>query len=398
MLTALDPLSPLPALAAVLLFLGCGALLGRVQHHVPAPGRYATIDGLRGFLAFFVFLHHSAYWYFFLRTGRWGGIDSHLYLHFGESSVMMFFMITSFLFASKVLDAEARPIDWRRLYLGRVMRLTPLYLVAMLVLFTLVAVESDFTRRVPVAALLRDAAIWLGFSIFGQPDLNGVPQATNLIAGVTWSLPFEWLLYAALPVFAWLLRRRTPWPWLLGGLLVASVIAWEQRNPLAFRSFAVGIGAAFAVRHAPLRAACTSRVAGLLAVLCIVAAVIVRPSAYSGTTAPLIGMAFVIIACGHSLFGLLSLPASRVIGEMGYSIYLLHGAVLTITFRYLIGVERTVQLTPLQHWLVVLAVVPVLFVVCALSFRWIEQPGIAAGQRWEARLQRRAPASVRAPC
>lgn len=56
----------LTAVAALFSF-----LLFRRQVVGPKQGRFDAIDGLRGYLAFFVFLHHSAIWYFFLRTGFW---------------------------------------------------------------------------------------------------------------------------------------------------------------------------------------------------------------------------------------------------------------------------------------------------------------------------------------
>lgn len=34
-----------------------------------ASQRCSALDGLRGYLAFFVVLHHSAYWFHYLRTG-----------------------------------------------------------------------------------------------------------------------------------------------------------------------------------------------------------------------------------------------------------------------------------------------------------------------------------------
>ncbi|GAC1629514.1 MAG: acyltransferase [Nevskia sp.] len=385
----MSPLNPLPALIAILLLLGCGWLLGRIDKHAAAPGRFTSIDGLRGLLAFFVFLHHAAYWYFYPRTGQWGPVDSNLFMHFGESGVMLFFMITAFLFTSKLLEARERPLDWPRLYVSRVMRLVPLYLFAMLLLFTLVAVESGFVRRVPLPELLRDAAIWLGFSIFGQPDLNGVAQTTFLLAGVTWSLPFEWLFYFSLPVIGLLLGRRPPLVWLVFGFAAAAVVASQQNNPLAIRSFAGGAAAAFAARSPRLRMRLAGKAASVFALACIATAVIIRPSAYSLPVFPLMTAAFIAIACGNDLFGLLASKAARSIGDMGYSLYLLHGALLSVTFRYLISLDVARTLSPVQHWAVILACVPVLVALCALSYRWIEVPGMAAGTRIDAWLKRR---------
>lgn len=94
----MGPVSPLPAIICLLVAIGTSFLLVKRFGVPPAQGRYASIDGLRGYLALFVFLHHSSVWYFFLRTGQWEDPPSNLYTHFGSSSVLLYFMITGFLF------------------------------------------------------------------------------------------------------------------------------------------------------------------------------------------------------------------------------------------------------------------------------------------------------------
>ena len=120
-------------------------LVGLLIKQPASEGRYATIDGLRGYLAFFVFLHHGTIWYFYLRTGMWEAPPSNLYNQFGQSSVALFFMITGFLFWTKLLEAPHKPIDWGRLFVSRVLRLMPLYLCAMLLVLLTVAILSNGT-------------------------------------------------------------------------------------------------------------------------------------------------------------------------------------------------------------------------------------------------------------
>ena len=57
---------------------------------MPDPGRFESVDGLRGFLAFFVFLHHSTVWHGFVRFGVWAPPNSYLFDHMGKSSVSLF--------------------------------------------------------------------------------------------------------------------------------------------------------------------------------------------------------------------------------------------------------------------------------------------------------------------
>ena len=55
----MNPVSSLPAIAATLLaFITTWALLKKFPT-TAENGRFLSIDGLRGYLAFFVFLHHA---------------------------------------------------------------------------------------------------------------------------------------------------------------------------------------------------------------------------------------------------------------------------------------------------------------------------------------------------
>ncbi|RYZ83642.1 MAG: acyltransferase, partial [Proteobacteria bacterium] len=88
-----------------------------------ASTRFVSIDGLRGYLAFAVYLHHSCIWYFYLQTGRWEVPPSSLYTMLGQGAVALFFMVTSFLFATKILYSKANRIDWFGFYILRAARL-----------------------------------------------------------------------------------------------------------------------------------------------------------------------------------------------------------------------------------------------------------------------------------
>jgi len=84
-----------------------------------------------------LFCLHGSMWYPYARTGDWLADGANVYTHLGRSGVAVFFMITSFLFWGKLLksrDDKVR-IDWMRLFLGRIFRLTPMYLVVMAVFF-----------------------------------------------------------------------------------------------------------------------------------------------------------------------------------------------------------------------------------------------------------------------
>src|SRR4051794_29707847 len=102
----LDPVSPWPAVACLVLAVLTARLLVWKFGAPPSAGRYVSIDGLRGYLALAVLLHHACTWYFYARTGKWAPPPSNLYTHFGHSGVALFFMITGFLFFTKLLNSR----------------------------------------------------------------------------------------------------------------------------------------------------------------------------------------------------------------------------------------------------------------------------------------------------
>lgn len=130
--------NPLIALAAYLLAIVTSALLLRavpkIARHLQHSGesRYASIDGLRGYLAFGVFVHHSIITWIFLRTGVIDFPPSNFYSMLGQGSVALFFMITGFLFWGRLIK-HGRNHDWLAFAISRVFRLYPLYLPLLLV-------------------------------------------------------------------------------------------------------------------------------------------------------------------------------------------------------------------------------------------------------------------------
>ncbi|MGY0194766.1 acyltransferase family protein [Leptothrix sp. BB-4] len=373
----MNPVSPIPAIAIALTGSATAWALATWRRSAPEPGRHASIDGLRGYLALSVFLHHGCIWFFHLRTGRWETPPSNLYVHLGQTSVALFFMITAFLFVTKVLDASQRPIDWLRLYVGRVMRLTPLYLLAMALLFAVVAWRSGGQLQEPPADLLRHATEWLLFSVGGTQDLNGVRDTLVIVAGVTWSLPYEWFFYLCLPLLALATGRRPPLAAHLAGLLALLFLLVWHPHAMQMSAFLGGVLAALCVRSPGLRERASRPAASLLVIALLAVAVARFPGAYQAVPMLLVSLAFCLIAAGSSLFGLLTCRTSRVLGEMTYSLYLLHGLLLYALFEGVLGAERAAGLSATQHWLMVLVLCPVLILLSQLAYRMVEQPGLA---------------------
>jgi peptidoglycan/LPS O-acetylase OafA/YrhL len=384
----LHPVSLIPFFAAMCVaFLSC-VLLGRLYGKPPTQGRFVAVDGLRGYLALSVFLHHSVIWYYFLHTGKWDLPPSRFYTHLGQSSVAMFFMITSFLFFTKIMDGRKTGIDWGKLLVGRFMRLAPLYLFAMVVMLTIIAWVTGGQMRVPASSLAEAIASWLSFSIPGRPDINTVP-GTLVTSGVTWSLVYEWFFYLALPAMALLFRAGVPLLYLgLSAASIAAFSAWGLEMKIA-QAFLGGMIASVLVRSDLFCRYARNGVFSLVIIGCAYLVVTNYASAYGGKPLALLTLAFVLIAAGNDVFGMLSRASSRVLGELAYSIYLLHGIVLFLAFQLLLGTKAGRALSPEAHWLLVLAMTVVLILICHATFRWIETPGMRMTGRVTAWLRER---------
>jgi peptidoglycan/LPS O-acetylase OafA/YrhL len=91
------------------------------------------------------------------------------------------------------------------------------------------------------------------------------------------------------------------------------------------------------------------------------------------------------VAAGNSFLGLLESAASQTLGEMAYSIYLLHGIVLYTTFEGVVGSAGSKRLSVFGHWAVVAAVIPALLILSCLAFCFIERPAMektTAAEQW----------------
>lgn len=341
-----------------------------------ADGRYTSIDGLRGYLAFGPFLYHSCMWYAYIRTGIWELPKSNLYVHFGQGAVVMFFMITSFLFTSKILDSKKSPIDWLKLFVSRFMRIVPLYGAVMVALFVLVAAVSGGKLKEPVPVVLTSVAKWLTFKIWGGGDINGVQHTSLIVAGVTWTLVYEWYFYMALPLLALLLRRPPPiWALLLS---IACVLYFEIWHfSVHYLAFGGGTIAALLFKIRTFRKLAVWPWTSIIVIAAIGSACALFPSAYEFGAIALYTLAFALIAAGSDIFGALSSAISRVFGEIAFGIYLIHGVVLFTLFTLVINKPIASAFSPTVHWLVIVAISPTVVGLSFLSFRYIEAPAMA---------------------
>ncbi|MFH0128795.1 acyltransferase family protein [Variovorax sp. VaC1] len=364
--------------------------------------RTATLDGLRGFLALSVFVHHLMVTHGYIERGEWTFPPSGFHTLLGQVGVGVFFMITGFLFWGKLLDAEGRP-DWRSLYLGRLWRIGPTYLLAVGLMFLVVAWKTGFVLREPAWSVLAAALQWLALGIVPQqPDINGYVGTTLILAGVTWTVFVEWLFYGSLRLMAPLARSgRTP-RFVAAGLLllclpaltVASLpSAGSPTKPTlalvigalawVLASFLLGMLSAWQLRNDGVnraRGRLPEWAASLLALLCLAAVFIGFPHMVGPVQVLLLWLFFHLVCSGSTLYGLLATRVARRMSTVSYSIYLLQGLVLTVIFA-MPPVRDFAMAGAMQYWMVGTLCALLLVAASVASYRFVEKPGIARGRR-----------------
>ena len=342
------------------------------------------MDGLRGFLALAVVFHHVAIYHQFLQhaslTSRaWSVPPSRFYHTLGMAGMSMFFMITGYLFWSRLLKQQGRP-GWTQLYVGRIFRIGPLYVAALAV-----ASVCDFLSRTPVPStpLWKLTATWslLGLSVF--------PDRHEFLAGVTWSIQDEWLFYLSLPLLAFL-AARSRHHLALTLLLLAIPLVLIQTDfhhagsaPLQIHLVRPALFFAGMVCASLHRSGFKPPLPDWLA-SCLVVASVASTLLFHDifTPAPLLllGLAFFLIASGCSVWGMLtSRPAIRL-GDVSYGVYVLQGLALATLFRP--PLLRAFALSsPWHHWSLALLAMLLLVMLATATHVLIERPGIALGRR-----------------
>ncbi len=389
--------APLLILAAYLLALAVATLLVRIpgiaRNLEFAAGRATTIDGLRGYLAFAVFIHHAAIAWQFHQTGEIALPSERIFAQIGQVGVAMFFMITGFLFWDRLLK-QGRDHDWQAFAISRVFRLYPLYLPLLLALLATVFYLQGWSLHESPQQLLKHVALWL---IFDRPDINMVTGTGTLISNVTWTLTYEVYFYLALPLLGMIFIYRGTHArtiaCLVGLYLLAQVVGWEHSLKKKYLlGFLGGIAAAYWIRKPALVTWGRSRLAAIVALVLLVVVLTLLRKTFAVFPLLLLSVFFFVVVSGNDLFGALRLRSVRWMGEISYSTYLLHGFLLWWMAYHFYPQGGFAPHDPLPFLAMIAVCCVLLVLISSLTFLIFEKPGIAKGKQWvkQLRLKRAA--------
>ena len=336
--------------------------------------RDSPLDGLRGALATCVFAHHFYLMYRWNTEGQWSVADNfglhwmYFAQNLGAIPVSLFFMITGFLFLNKIKQKE---IDWKKMYLARIRRIMPLYLLSLLFVvyasFKAVGVEN---------VAFWDGADWLfHWATFRYQPLNGfISFVSN--AGVQWTLLYEWGFYFSLPFIHTAMHQlpasnKKQWGVmaLCGALFGWIITQTDTHHYWQFVLFAAAVSLSGVLLPFIRRSKKWLNVA--LPLLLLATAFLFPP--YTPINRILVALLFLLLAGGYDFGGILRHRGMKMLGDMSYSIYLMHGVVLYSVFA--LGGWFDFQAHGL---LVYIATFPLIFVLVLLlsctTYLGVERP------------------------
>jgi peptidoglycan/LPS O-acetylase OafA/YrhL len=363
--------------------------------------RFRSIDGIRGFLALSVFIHHFVITYYWKEKGVWVLPPEKIFHNFGSVGVIIFFMITGFLFISKITKKNQK-VNWYQLYKSRVFRIMPLYLFALGIITLIVFTTSGFQLKVPLITLIEQYAKW--FLFFGK-DLNDYSDldAERIIAGVDWTLKYEWLFYLSLPIVALIIKKFKIFG--VVSIILVSIIYFKfsvligEFNTRYLIFFCIGGLCSYAVNHYQEILTMINHyqlvsriVAKYRPIFCIkgklvssinlllMLSAIFYPHTLNIIHTAIISLFFLLTLLGNDLYGLFSLRSSLVLGEISYSIYLIHGIILYLFFTTFNLIDLT-QYSQTEFFMLMPLISVIVVSVSAITFLFIEKPGIDIGRR-----------------
>ncbi|EML3184360.1 acyltransferase [Pseudomonas aeruginosa] len=363
----------------VISVIGIGEIVKRagVTSHITII-RSSPIDSLRGWLATAVACHHTIITYIWKTEGSWKDSESSVISNMGSIPVSMFFMITAFLFFGKIYNKEP---TWRDILLSRLTRILPLYYTMVSVVVAFSIATTGFIIN-STKGLAIDVSKWMLF--IGAP-INGLSDSRNMLAGVQWTLIYESIFYLSLPLIAIFASKRksliatafsliTVTPICIAGYVKGII------RPELFSLFAIGFIPVIIKAKSPYMHNAMQTKLAAAASLIIIFAAFTFTEKYSLLQIALVGISFVPIALGNELFGILRPEGSKSLGEISYSIYLIHGAVLYAMFS--IANITSFNLGIYTFSVYIPIVLLITSTISILTYKYIESPWISISKRY----------------
>ncbi|QEY17068.1 acyltransferase [Cellvibrio sp. KY-GH-1] len=248
-------------------------------------------------------------------------------------------------------------------------------------LIVIVFIESNWELHVAPKILLSEINKWI---LFNGELINAFPETRRIIAGVDWTLKYEWIFYSALPLLAFGGRCIGKLMALAVAVVVGVVTAQDLMIGVIKLKFTfcffMGWMAAILIDQKWISGLVLMYRSGasLLALICLVCGCLVET--YSFAQMLISGVAFILLASGANLFGLLELKASKILGDLSFGVYLLHGMLLYVAFTVFDAVDFSLIGYPF-YWVIFVFMLIGVVGLSVAAHLLIERPFMLIGKR-----------------
>lgn len=326
-------------------------------------GRDQHLDGLRFFLAIAVVYHHSVFMFRYWNGLGWNEDGYIIGEKFGRYAVAGFFMLSAYLFS----DRRFRTLgSYAVFFVKRCLRILPLayFTSAICIVLALYLNYKVGPEHTPTnARFWRDLLIAPFFPYVGTFAIT-----STFNGGVMWTLTYEWGLYLSLPVILWMRRRLGP---IAVSTAATLIFAWLAQYHLPVNAkFIVCFPIGFLARdlkgkfHIPQL---MSSASVLVLLWCVFYS---DSNVFNIENFILLGVLFVLITNGTTIFGLLESRAAVRLGEASFSIYLLHGIFLFFLNKWI----TPFQVSHLTYQSFLFLTFAAICTASVLTFHFIEAP------------------------
>ena len=376
-------------IAAMLLLIRLPAFASADHKWHISSSRTSTIDGLRGYLAVGVFIHHGIIYYQYLTEGVWDNPPSSLYTQLGAMNVSLFFMITGYLFWGKIISSQGRP-GWLKLFIGRAFRIGPVYFLMTGLMLLIIAIATQFTLQEPLSKVLTELAPLLLFGIF-EPGhvINGYHGPRGITAAVTWTLRYEWVFYLLILPFSALFARNRKHHLIYAATTLLICFAYPvfkdgSGNHLLLAAFYIGMVCASLQDH-QWAIKLSDRTLSVMTIIALWLVFFLPLPLDRTLQTALLGLVFLSVVNGCSLFGMLTTQSAQRLGEISYGIYLLQGIVL-FSFAQIPDIRDIATATSTHYWMFLLLEAVTLISMAFGAYHFMEKPSIAFGRKVASRF------------
>ena len=350
------------------------------DHHRKIP----ALTGIRGYAAIWVVLHHCTNIGWFHFTGSLARTDDIPFLIPGYLGVELFFILSGFILI-KIYGRTGYSFESICAFaIGRMFRVLPVYWLSLLMLAIITPLMQDRW----LAPEPHSLSNWLRCFLLIQSWVK-VPTAWNAPG---WSLSAEWLAYFGFPILAMAMSRVRSKSLLIfiAGLSIYTLAFFYHRRFLVSLNnagsfgverclceFTIGI-ALGRIHQLGMTGARFGSVSLFMGLVILLLPMIAERYDFLA----IIAFGLMVLSAGsrsryaHALFGN---PIAHFLGEISFSIYVLHWVLLELVMRFVTA--------PIS---IVAGLVAIPFAVLPLAWvtwRWVEVPGQAAGRVVMARLR-----------